>query len=204
MVAPTVVSFVPTFELQLRLQFDDICVGQYVLTLLDHTSGTPSQPAGSRLQHGWVHHLRGHARRLVQLSSALTETERDWLLLRFAFTRFRVLSLPTLPDLVPITSYFFPEIFRSCARSPALLSPSGPYSRCVYLAPRSNMPYEPLRPPSDIFILSLPKFWSLCPVRHQFNSFFTGILYIVFAATLAILHDSRTVCCPTLILLLKL
>jgi hypothetical protein len=77
MVAPTVVPFVPTFELQLRLQFDDICVEQYALTLLDHTSGTQSQPAGSRLQHGWVCHLRGHARRLVQLSSALTETERQ-------------------------------------------------------------------------------------------------------------------------------
>jgi hypothetical protein len=60
MVAP-VQPFPPAFKFQLRLQFDNICDGQYALTLLDLTSGTPREPAGSRLQQGWVRHLRTHA-----------------------------------------------------------------------------------------------------------------------------------------------
>jgi hypothetical protein len=77
MVTPTVVPFPATLEIQLRLQFDGVCVGQYALTLLDHTSGTPLLPAGSKLQHDWIRHLRGHARRLVHLSSVLTDDERQ-------------------------------------------------------------------------------------------------------------------------------
>jgi hypothetical protein len=128
MVTPTVVPFPATLELQLRLQFDDVCVGQYALTLLEHTSGTPLLPAGSKLQHDWIRHLRGHARRLVHLSSVLTDDERQSLgtaleLLNLDGTGDSPLSIcqPSTNNtgVRMIRSSMLPRLFQAFVASPA-------------------------------------------------------------------------------------